>query len=178
MTGRFGLLPRPVNFHETFGLVLHYCHVEPNGLEVVPETIERRIIVMRGRKVMLDSDLASLYGVTTGNLNLAVRRNPSRFPEDFMFRLTRQEVENLILRNAISSWGGRRHEPYVFTEHGVAMLSSVLRSERAVQMSILIVRAFVRLRELLANQKDLAHRVERLEEIQDRQNSVIGILAD
>jgi hypothetical protein len=145
---------------------------------LVPETIERRIFMAPGQKVMLDSDLASLYGVTTGNLNLAVRRNPTRFPEDFMFRLAPGEVENLILQNAISSWGGRRHQPYVFTEHGVAMLSSVLRSERAVQMNILIVRAFVRIRELVASHKDLAHRVEKLEDMQERHGSVIGILAD
>jgi hypothetical protein len=143
-----------------------------------PDSIERRIFLARGQKVMLDSDLATLYGVTTGNLNLAVRRNPSRFPEDFMFRLEPEEVRILILQNAISSWGGRRHQPYVFTEHGVAMLSSVLRSERAVQMNILIVRAFVRIRELVATQKDLAHRVEKLEEMQERHGSVIGILAD
>jgi len=95
-----------------------------------------------------------------------------------MFRLAPGEVENLILQNAISSWGGRRHQPYVFTEHGVAMLSSVLRSERAVQMNILIVRAFVRIRELVASHKDLAHRVEKLEDMQERHGSVIGILAD
>jgi len=153
--------------------------VESNGsVALVPESIERRIFLARGQKVMVDSDLASLYGVTTGNLNLAVKRNPGRFPEDFMFQLTPEELSNLILQTARSSWGGRRRQPYVFTEHGVAMLSSVLRSERAVQMNILIVRAFVRIRELVASQKDLAHRVEKLEEMQERHESVIGMLAD
>jgi hypothetical protein len=119
--------------------------VESNGsIALVPESIERRIFLARGQKVMVDSDLASLYGVTTGNMNLAVKRNPRRFPEDFMFQLSTEEVGNLTLQSARSSWGGRRRQPYVFTEHGVAMLSSVLRSERAVQMNILIVRAFVR----------------------------------
>jgi hypothetical protein len=155
------------------------CKVESNGsIALVPESIERRIFLARGQKVMVDSDLASLYGVTTGNLNLAVKRNPGRFPEDFMFQLTPEELSNLILQTARSSWGGRRRQPYVFTEHGVAMLSSVLRSERAVQMNILIVRAFVRIRELVASQKDLAHRVEKLEEMQERHESVIGMLAD
>ena len=148
------------------------------SIALVPESIERRIFLARGQKVMVDSDLASLYGVTTGNLNLAVKRNPGRFPEDFMFQLTPEELRNLILQNARSSWGGKRKQPYVFTEHGVAMLSSVLRSERAVQMNILIVRAFVRIRELVASQKDLAHRVEKLEEMQERHESVIGMLAD
>lgn len=153
--------------------------VESNGsIALIPESIERRIFLARGQKVMVDADLASLYGVTTGNMNLAVKRNPTRFPEDFMFQLTPDEVGNLTLQNASSSWGGRRRQPYVFTEHGVAMLSSVLRSERAVQMNILIVRAFVRIRELVASQKDLAHRVEKLEEMQERHESVIGMLAD
>jgi hypothetical protein len=153
--------------------------VESNGsIALVPESIERRIFLARGQKVMVDSDLASLYGVTTGNMNLAVKRNPGRFPEDFMFQLSTEEVGNLTLQSARSSWGGRRRQPYVFTEHGVAMLSSVLRSERAVQMNILIVRAFVRIRELVAGQKDLAHRVEKLEEMQERHGSVISMLAD
>jgi hypothetical protein len=116
------------------------------GLSVSVELIERRIYVIRGQKVMFDSDLAELYQVTTGNLNLAVRRNAGRFPEDFMFQLTQEEFQNLRLQYASSSfgYGGRRYLPYAFTEHGVAMLSSVLNSERAVQMNILIVRAFVK----------------------------------
>ncbi len=117
---------------------------------------------------MLDADLAELYQVTTGNLNLAVRRNPDRFPVDFMFQLTKEEFKNLRLQFAASNWGGRRYPPYAFTEHGVAMLSSVLKSQRAVQMNILIIRAFVKLRELLATHKDLARKIEDLERQQKK----------
>lgn len=147
------------------------------SLTVPVELIQRRIYLMRGHKVMFDADLAELYEVSTGNLNLAVRRNQARFPDDFMFQLTKQEFENLRLQFASSSWGGRRYMPYAFTEHGVAMLSSVLSSERAVQMNILIVRAFVRLRDMLATHKDLAARMEKLETNQKQHNSVINILA-
>jgi hypothetical protein len=122
---------------------------------------------------MLDSDLAGLYGVSVGRLNEAVRRNSDRFPGDFMFQLTREEFEelrahaasNLKSQSAISSsgWGGRRHPPYVFTEQGVAMLSSVLRSKRAVRVNIEVMRAFVRLRQILAGHKELARKVEDLE---------------
>jgi hypothetical protein len=142
------------------------------------ERVERRIYLIRGQKVMLDSDLAELYQVATGNLNLAVRRNADRFPLDFMFQLTAEEAENLRFQNVISSWGGRRYLPYAFTEHGVTMLSAVLRSKRAVQMSILVTRAFVRLREMLASNKDLAARVEKLEAGQRDHASVINILAE
>lgn len=129
---------------------------------------------------MLDADLAELYQVTTGNLNLAVRRNSSRYPPDFMFQLTKEEADSLRLQIAISKngRGGRRTPPYVFTEHGVAMLSSVLNSGRAVQMSILIIRAFVKMRELLASHKNLAARVEKLEASQKRHASVINLLAE
>jgi len=111
-------------------------------------------------------------------LNLAVRRNPARFPADFMFQLTEEDYRNLRLQFATSSWGGRRYLPYVFTEHGVAMLSSVLKSGRAVQMSILIIRAFVKMRELLASHKNLAARVEKLEASHKRHASVVNILAE
>jgi ORF6N domain-containing protein len=124
--------------------------------------IQRRIYLMRGQKVMFDADLAELYEVSTGNLNLAVRRNPRRFPDDFMFQLTKEEFEVLRLQNAISSWGGRRYMPFAFTEHGVAMLSSVLSSDRAVQMNILNVRAFVNLRDMLATHKHFARRIGEL----------------
>jgi phage regulator Rha-like protein len=127
---------------------------------------------------MIDSDLADLYQVATGNLNLAVRRNAERFPEDFMFQLTAEELEILSLQTAISRWGGRRYLPFAFTEHGIAMLSAVLKSKRAVQMSILVVRAFVRLREMLASNKDLAARMEKLEAVQKDHASVINILAE
>ena len=137
---------------------------------VVPvERIENQIYLIRGVKVMLDADLADLYQILTKNLNLAVRRNRERFPEDFMFQLTRDEFDNLRLQIATSSsrYGGRRYLPYAFTELGVAMLSAVLNSPRAVQMSILIMRAFVQLRELIASHQDLADRIARLEANQD-----------
>ncbi len=127
---------------------------------------------------MLDTDLAALYGVSTKSLNQAVRRNLDRFPNDFMFTLTRQEVINLRSQIVTPSWGGPRYLHSVFTEHGVAMLSGVLRSERAVQMSIAIIRAFVRMRELIAANKDIAARVEKLERSHDRTASVIEILVD
>lgn len=148
--------------------------------QVVPiGGIERRIYLIRAQKVMLDSDLAGLYQVTTGNLNLAVRRNQSRFPGDFMFQLTKEEADSLLLQTARAKKGrgGRQTPPYAFTEHGVAMLSSVLNSERAVQMNILIVRTFVQIRELLAHDRDLAVRVEKLEANQKDHRSIIAILA-
>lgn len=145
---------------------------------VVP-TVESMIHVVRGQKVMLDSDLAALYQVTTGNLNLAVKRHKNRFPHDFTFSLSDNELRNLILQSAISRLhGGRRKEVTVFTELGVAMLSSVLGSERAVQMNIAIMRAFVKLREIMMTNKDLATRVEKLESKQDRTASVIEILVE
>jgi len=144
------------------------------------ELIERRIYVVRSQKVMLDTELAQLYRVPTFRLNEAVKRNRNRFPEDFMFQLNPAETEALISQIAMSKKGrgGRRTPPYVFTEHGVAMLSSVLNSERAVQMNILIVRAFVKMRELLATHKDLAMRVDKLETVQAQHGSIIGILAE
>ena len=142
------------------------------GQAVIPAPlIERRIYAIRGQKVMLDSHLAELYQVATGNLNLAVRRNSERFPEDFMFQLTKEETDSLLLQFAISNEGrgGRRYLPYAFTEHGVAMLSSVLKSARAVRMNILIVRAFVKLRELLASNKEMARKIEELDAAQKQQ---------
>ncbi len=112
---------------------------------------------------MLDFDLAILYGVPTGQLNRAVKRNRSRFPSDFMFRLTAEESEILKCQFGISTWGGRRGLPYAFTEQGVAMLSSVLRSERAVKVNIAIMRAFVQLREALETNRELAKRFAELE---------------
>ena len=124
------------------------------------ERIASQIYVIRGETVMLDSDLALLYGVTTGNLNLAVRRNPKRFPEDFVFQLTAKEFEALLLQNARAKGrGGRRTPPYAFTEHGVAMLSSVLRSDRAAEVNVAIMRTFVRLRQVQATNEDLARKV-------------------
>ena len=134
-------------------------------LPVPVEVIERRIYLIRGLKVMIDADLAALYQVLTKNLNKAVARNKERFPEDFMFQLTKEEAESLRFQIGTSntSRGGRRYLPYVFSEHGVAMLSSVLNSKRAVQMNIVIIRAFIKLREVLATQKDLARKIDDLE---------------
>jgi phage regulator Rha-like protein len=127
--------------------------------------IERRIYVLRGQKVMVDCDLAELYRVSTANLNKAVKRNLARFPEDFMFQLTAEEDASLRFQIGISNTlrGGRRYAPFAFTEHGVLMLSSVLKSERAAHMNVHIVRVFVRLREMLATHKDLAHKMLELE---------------
>ncbi|MGD1003423.1 MAG: ORF6N domain-containing protein [Minisyncoccia bacterium] len=142
---------------------------------VPPEFIERRIFIIRGRKVMLDSHLAELYQVTTANLNKAVKRNGGRFPEDFMFQLTLEEFDVLIFQFGISKTGsgGRRHLPYAFTEQGVAMLSSVLRSERAVAVNIAIMRTFVRLRQLLASNKELAEKVGEMEKKYDKQFKIV-----
>ena len=138
---------------------------------VIPVSrIEGAILLIRGKKVMLDADLAELYGVETGALNRAVLRNRDRFPEDFMFRLSRKEFMNLRCQFGISScWGGRRYPPLAFTEFGVAMLSSVLRSPRAVQVNIDIMRTFVRLRELLSSPAELARSLKELEERYDKQ---------
>jgi ORF6N domain len=131
---------------------------------VIPRaSIERRIYFVRGQKVMTDNDLAVLYRVPTKAFNQAVRRNMPRFPADFMFQLTSDECENLRSQTVTSSWGGRRYLPFVFTEQGVAMLSSVLKSERAVQVNIAIMRAFVKLREVLATHKELTLRLGELE---------------
>jgi hypothetical protein len=133
---------------------------------IPPERVEQSILLIRGHKVMLDADLARLYGVTTFNLNKAVKRNIDRFPEDFMFQLTYEEAAALRFQIGISKpkgRGGRRYLPYVFTEQGVAMLSSVLRSKRAVRVNIEIMRAFVRLRQILSSHKDLARKLEELE---------------
>ncbi|MDD5465682.1 MAG: ORF6N domain-containing protein [Candidatus Omnitrophica bacterium] len=129
--------------------------------EISAEVVAMKILLVRDKKVMLDSDLASLYGVETKNLNLQVKRNIRRFPYDFMFQLT--QGETLRLQNATSKRGGRRYLPYVFTEQGVAMLSTVLNSERAIQVNIAIMRAFVKLREVLLTHKDLAQKLEELE---------------
>jgi phage regulator Rha-like protein len=132
-------------------------------IEIPAERIAQLIFIIRGKKVMIDKDLADLYKVETRNLNKAVQRNIGRFPIDFMFQLTKQEFENLMFQFGTSRWGGTRKFPYVFTEHGVVMLSSVLKSEKAIEMNISIVRAFTKLRELLATNKDLAVRMDELE---------------
>lgn len=139
-----------------------------NGLlesTVTVDLIQRRIYLIRGRKAMVDSDLAGLYQVTTGNLNLAVRCNSDRFPDDFMFQLSKEEAESLILQfaRAKTGRGGRQTLPYAFTGQGVAMLSSVLNTPRAIHVNIGIMRVFVELRELLSTHKDLASKLDALE---------------
>jgi phage regulator Rha-like protein len=123
---------------------------------------------------MLDKDLSELYQVPTMRLNEQVKRNLDRFPVDFMFQLTKEEYQNLISQFAISSWGGRRTLPYVFTEHGVTMLSSVLKSKKAAAMNISIIRAFIKIREMLATNKDLAQRMDELERSQKEQGNLLG----
>ena len=136
--------------------------------------VERAILMIRGHRVLLDADLAEMYGVDAKVLNQAVKRNLGRFPDDFMFRLTRAEVEILRSQFVTSrSWGGRRYSPYAFTEQGVAMLSSVLRSERAVNVNIEIMRAFVRLRQMLQQNADLARQLAALEKKYDAQFKVV-----
>ena len=136
------------------------------GDELVPqEAVERRILFIRGQKVMLDRELAKLYGVKTKRLNEQVHRNLSRFPEDFIFQLTKEEFENWKSQFATSNQDtmGLRRRPYAFTEQGVAMLSSVLNSERAIHVNIAIMRAFVKLKQILSMNKELAYKLTELE---------------
>ena len=134
------------------------------------DRIERAILLIRKQKVMLDADLAELYGVETRVLVQAVKRNLERFPGDFMFQLSREEFAALRSQSVTSSdWGGRRYAPYAFTEQGVAMLSSVLHSQRAIQVNIEIMRAFIRLRQILASHADLARKLDALEKKYDAQ---------
>ena len=142
--------------------------------DIVPqEIIETKIILIRGKKMMLDKDLAVLYRVTTGNLNKAVKRNIDRFPEDFMFQLIKEEFKNLMFQNGISSWDGTRKLPLAFTENGVAMLSSVLNSDRAIKVNIQIMRTFTRLREMLMTHKDLKEKIEKMEKKYDYQFKIV-----
>jgi len=142
---------------------------------VPAERIEQAILRIRDHNVMLDQDLAQVYGVTTKRLNEQVKRNRSRFPEDFMFQLTAEEAQRLRLQIATSNSarGGRRTHPYAFTEHGAVMLASVLKTPVAVQASIQVVRAFIRLRRILATHKALAHRLEELEKKYDQNFRVV-----
>ncbi len=151
-----------------------------SNMAVMPvEWIEKKIYLIRGHKVMLDSDLAKLYEVETKMLVRAVKRNISRFPEDFMFQLNKEEFDNLRSQFGTSSqWGGRRYLPYVFTEQGVAMLSSVLRSERAIQVNIAIMRTFVRLRQILSTHKELAYKLTELERKIEKHDKEIKVIFD
>ena len=152
----------------------------PKSTHLVPtERVEKLIHLARGERVLLDSDLASLYGVTTGNLNKAVKRNASRFPADFMFQISDEEAAALIFQTGRSKHrGGRRHNPHAFTEQGVAMLSSVLRSDRAVQVNVAIMRAFVGLRRMLAGNESLARKLAELERRLEGHDQAIKSLFD
>ena len=142
---------------------------------IVPSSrIENKIYFIRSHNVMMDSDLADLYGVETKVLVQTVKRNKDRFPDDFMFRLTRQELTNLRSQIVISRrWGGRRYPPYAFTEQGVAMLSSVLNSKKAIQVNIEIMRTFVKLRILLSTNEELSRKLEQLEKKYDSQFKIV-----
>jgi len=146
--------------------------------DIIPaELIERKILVIRGERVMLDADLAVLYGVETKRLNEQIRRNIERFPDDFMFQLTDDEFNCLrsqfATSNNQSGRGGRRHLPYAFTEHGVIMAASVLNTPLAVAVSVQVVRAFVKLREMISTHKDLATKLENLEKKYDSQFKMV-----
>jgi hypothetical protein len=150
------------------------------ALELTEENLVRRIFFIRGKKIMIDRDLAEIYGVTTMRLNEQVKRNLKRFPDNFMFQLTPEEWTNLISQIAISSfpyetnrWGGRRKIPFAFTEHGTIMLASVLKSDRAIAASIYVVSAFVKLREFLEVNKELARKIEELEAKYDEQFTIV-----
>ncbi len=140
---------------------------------VPTEVIATKILIIRGKRVMIDSDLAMLYEVKTKRLNEQVTRNLRRFPEDFMFQLTKEELLNLKSHFATSSWGGIRKLPRVFTQEGVAMLSSVLNSKRAIMVNIQIMRAFSQLRRMLLTNKDLRHKIEEMEKKYDKQFAIV-----
>jgi phage regulator Rha-like protein len=140
---------------------------------VTVEVIAGKILIIRGKRVILDSELAKMYGVKTKVLIQAVKRNVNRFPDDFMCQLTRQEALSLRSQFVTSKQGGRRYLPYAFTQEGVAMLSSVLRSERAIKVNIQIMRAFVQLRRMLLTNYDLRRKIEALERKYDKQFAIV-----
>ena len=140
---------------------------------VSQKVIESKIYEVRGSKIMLDKDLAEVYGVETRTLNQAVTRNRNRFPQDFMFRLTTDELDNLRSQFVISSWGGTRYPPRAFTEHGILMLSNVLKSERAAKVSIQIIRVFNKMREMVQDYRELLKKLRRIETRQDVESKEI-----
>src|SRR3972149_10248926 len=142
--------------------------------DLIPQQIiESKILILRGKKVMLDRDLAALYSVETKMLKRAVKRNIERFPEDFMFQLIEKEFDNLRCQIGTSSWGGQRYLPYAFTENGVAMLSSVLNSERAITVNIQIMRTFTKLRKMLATHKELKQKIEEMEKKKEEHFKIV-----
>lgn len=144
------------------------AETENKEIAIADESVMNQIYVIRKQKVMLDRDLASLYGVTTGNLNKAVNRNIKRFPNDFMFQLTDEEFKNLIFQNGTSSWGGTRKAPYAFTEQGVAMLSGILNSDRAIAVNIQIMRVFTRIRQMLTDNTELRLEIAEIKQAVDK----------
>jgi uncharacterized membrane-anchored protein YjiN (DUF445 family) len=149
---------------------------QTNALAIPDEVLMNKIYLIRGQKVMIDSDLSELYGVVTRRLNEQVKRNMPRFPEDFMFQLSEEECKNLISQFATSSWGGRRKLPLVFTEHGVLMLSSVLNSERAIKVNIQVMRIYIRMREMMMLHKDILPRLESIERQLNGQDNRITVV--
>ncbi|MDQ7947977.1 MAG: ORF6N domain-containing protein [Pedobacter sp.] len=148
-----------------------------NGLLVPDEVVMNKIYHIRGMKVMIDRDLAELYEVQTSNLNKAVGRNLKRFPdEDFMFQLTDKEFRNLMFQNGTSSWGGTRKAPYVFTEQGVAMLSGILNSDRAIAVNIQIMRIFTRIRQLFMDNTEIRLEIEKIKNKLDNQDQNMEIV--
>lgn len=142
--------------------------------QVSKTEIEKCILIVRKQKVMLDQDLARIYGVETKTLNRAMKRNSDRFPSDFMFQLSESEFENMRYQFGTSrSWGGRRHLPYVFTEHGAWMLGNILNSPTAVEASIQVVRSFIRLREMIVSHSELSRKLSDLEKKYDSQFKVV-----
>jgi hypothetical protein len=155
-------------------MIQHGVPMVSDGTVTAVAQIEHAIHVVRGQKIMLDADLAALYGVQTKVLLQSVRRHQDRFPNDFMFQLTRDEHDRLRSQSVTSNGrGGRRYRPYAFTEQGVAMLSSILNSQRAIQVNIEIMRAFVRLRRLLESNAELARRLDELEQKYDAQFGIV-----
>ena len=153
--------------------------METPSLNTIPdEAIILKIFLIRGQKVMIDSDLASMYQVGTRDLNKAVKRNAKRFPEDFMFQLTPTEATNLMFQTGTSSWGGRRKLPYAFSEQGIAMLSSVLHSDLAIQMNIRIIRVFTKMRKLVETHQEILQRLFALEKNDEDQNQKIMLILD
>ncbi len=149
--------------------------VKSKSISLIPtHDMDYAIYMIRGQKVMLDEDLAKIYGVITKVLNQAIHRNKERFPEDFMFQLTINEYNNLKSQIVTSSWGGRRKMPFAFTEHGAVMLASVLRSKRAIQMSIEVVRAFVRFRKVLNSQKEITEQLGEIRSFMLKQSNKTG----
>ena len=149
---------------------------EENELTVPAEVIMSKIYLIRNQKVMFDVDLATLYGVSTGNLNKAVQRNIRRFPDDFMFQLTKWEFDDLIFQSGTSSWGGTRKLPNAFTELGVAMLSSVLHSDRAVMVNIQIIRVFTKMRHLLETHTEILRKLDQLQKNDIEQDQQILLI--